>query len=150
MTEIEDTHLDDYLELLERGFLLDDSRGKELYDKRVRVSIVPQPVESEIDHFGTIVGLIYGSCLGIPLVSEYISVKPLGKEIGFRHYTNYILWGKKKGKERIEQLKQDIPAGEERKFIVCTKPHGRIFKEMLYFLLAYERDGKMIWLNRSI
>ena len=126
------------------------SRTEEsLYDKNVRLRIIPESVESKYDYFGTLVGLIAGVPLLSPLVAKVLTMNPSGSDVIFKHYSDAPLWNLGIHDTQIEQPKDEIKEGEERTFVVCAYPQG-FPKEMKFFIMAYEDDnGEMRWINNS-
>ena len=119
-----------------------------MYDKRVKVSMVPESVEIKQDWFGTALGIVFGSLILMPKGIRSLNLRPIGHDVVFNHYAEYSIWNPER---RLSQYRQNIGLGKERDFVVKAYPVGLIhherFKSMCYFILAYEQEGKMVWLK---
>lgn len=140
--------LSDYLLALQN-----ESQGKQangsLYDNLTRVSFTPDSAESRIDYLESIVSAWI-------IETRTLSVKPKGHDVKFKCYFSYV-FGRKQKREEIEDIKRDFEDGNEKTCIVCAYPHGLLTglskatgpRKMLYFLVAYEKDERMKWVNNS-
>ena len=147
-TSIITKSLDEYLWLLENEFLGNPVENS-MYNRRVRVTMIPESVEIKTDWFCTSLGLLVGSLILMPTITKSLNIKPAGYNIIFRYYPCYTIWKPKE--DIVYQHKQNIVVGEKRSFIVRAYPVGlmqdKLSRQMCYFILAYEKNGETIWLK---
>ncbi|MBW2996147.1 hypothetical protein KY332_02470 [Candidatus Woesearchaeota archaeon] len=130
------------------------SGEESLFNKHIRTTIYPSSIQLKQDIIASSIGLtlcIFAGCL---VTSKSIDVRVEDYDLNLKHHILYPLFDDKIEKKETKIYMDDLKENEEIPVVIAGYPFGaipgRMFKDMLYFILAYEKDGEMIWMNKYV